>query len=164
VATADVILHVRDIAHPDSGAQRADVEAVLETMVKEGTLDADWQRRTIEVLNKVDLIGGAGDIEARSGAVAVSALTGEGLPALLQTIDTRLSEGTVTVGYDIPASDGAELAWLYRHGEVVGRHDNDNAIHVTVRLAPEDHARFERQVRRLARENRPPARGGAARG
>jgi GTP-binding protein HflX len=126
VATADVILHVRDIAHPDSGAQRADVEAVLETMVKEGTLDADWQRRTIEVLNKVDLIGGADDIEARPGAVAVSALTGEGLPALLEAIDARLSEGAVTVDYDIPASDGAELAWLYRHGDVVGRHDNDN--------------------------------------
>jgi GTP-binding protein HflX len=164
VATADVILHVRDIAHPDSQAQRADVEAVLETMVKDGTLDAGWQRRTIEVLNKVDLIGGGGDIEARPGAVGVSALTGEGLLALLETIDTRLSDGTVTVGYDIPASDGAELAWLYRHGEVVGRQDNDNAIHVTVRLAPDDHARFERQVRRLARESRPLAGGGEARG
>jgi GTP-binding protein HflX len=128
-------------------------------MVKEGTLDAGWQRRTIEVLNKVDLIGGVGDIEVRPGSIPISARTGEGLPALLEAIDARLSEGAVTVDYDIPASDGAELAWLYRHGDVVGRHDNDNEIHVTVRLSPEDHARFERQVKRLARQSRPAAGG-----
>jgi GTP-binding protein HflX len=148
VAEADVILHVRDISHPDSQAQRDDVRAVLDTMVKEGTLDAEWPRRTVEVLNKIDLLAGAEVAEERAGAMPVSALTGGGIPALLEAIDARLSEGTVTVGYDIPVSDGAELAWLYDHGEVVGRQDNDNAIHVTVRLAPEDRARFERQVRR----------------
>jgi GTP-binding protein HflX len=148
VAEADVILHVRDISHPDSAAQRDDVIAVLGTMVKEGTLDEEWPRRTVEVLNKIDLLQGAEPAEARAGAVPVSALTGEGLPGLLETIDGRLSEGTVTVGYDIPVSRGADLAWLYDHGEVVGRQDNDNAIHVTVRLAPEDRARFERQIRR----------------
>ncbi len=163
VAEADVILHVRDISHPDSQAQRADVATVLETMVKEGTLDAGWERRTIEVLNKIDLIGGAGHVEARPGAVAISALTGEGLPILLDAIDARLSEGMVTVGYDIPASDGAELAWLYRHGEVVERRDKDDAVHVIVRLAPEDHARFERQVKRLARDSCPSV-GGAGQG
>ncbi len=163
VTEADVILHVRDISHPDSQAQRVDVEAVLEMMVKEGTLNPDWPQRTIEVLNKVDLIGGAGDIEMRAGAVPISALTGEGLPTLVEAIDARLSEGTVTVGYDIPASDGAELAWLYRHGEVVGRNDNDNEIHVTVRLSPEDYARFERQVKRVARGGGP-APGAAAAG
>ncbi len=163
VAEADVILHVRDIAHPDTQAQRADVAAVLDTMVKEGTLDPEWPRRTIEVLNKVDLIGGAGRVEARNGAVPVSALTGEGLPALLEAIDARLSAGMVTVEYEIPASDGAELAWLYRHGEVVGRHNNDNDVHVRVRLSPEDHARFERQVKRVARGGRP-APGAAASG
>ncbi|HZF75823.1 MAG TPA: GTPase HflX [Acetobacteraceae bacterium] len=151
VAEADVILHVRDIAHPDTQAQRADVEAVLETMVREGTLDDGWSRRTIEVLNKADLVGGVDRVEARPGAVAVSALTGEGLPALLEAVEARLSEGTVTVAYDIPTSDGAELAWLYSHGEVVGRQDNDNEIHVTVRLSPEERARFERQVMRAAR-------------
>jgi len=148
VGEAEVILHVRDISHPDSQAQRDDVRAVLDAMVKEGTLNAEWPRRTVEVLNKIDLLAGAEVAEVRAGAMPVSALTGEGIPALLEAIDARLSEGTVTVGYDIPVSGGAELAWLYDHGEVVGRQDNDNAIHVTVRLAPEDRARFERQVRR----------------
>ena len=58
VAEADVILHVRDAAHPDSAAQRADVIAVLDDMVADGALDADWPERTIEVLNKADLLGG----------------------------------------------------------------------------------------------------------
>ena len=65
VAEADVILHVRDAAHPDSAAQRADVVAVLEDMVADGALDADWPSRTIEVLNKADLMGGVAS--CRSG-------------------------------------------------------------------------------------------------
>jgi GTP-binding protein HflX len=155
VAEADIILHVRDAAHPDTQAQRADVIAVLEGMAKDGTLSADWQRRSIEVLNKADLLGGVAHLGARPGEIAVSALTGEGLPALTTAVDTRLSEGMVTAGYDIPASDGAQLAWLYGHGEVIGRQDTgevigrqdtDEVIHVTVRLSPDDRARFERQM------------------
>jgi GTP-binding protein HflX len=46
--------------------------------------------------------------------------------------------------YSIPTQDGARLAWLYQHGEVVERHDADTAVHVTVRLLPADRARFER--------------------
>jgi GTP-binding protein HflX len=146
VAEADIILHVRDAAHPDTQAQRADVTAVLEGIAKDGTLDADWQRRSIEVLNKADLLGGVAQVGARPGEIVVSALTGEGLPVLTAAIDTRLSEGMVTAGYDIPASDGAQLAWLYGHGEVIGRQDTDEVIHVTVRLSPDDRARFERQM------------------
>jgi GTP-binding protein HflX len=148
VAGADIILHVRDIAHPDTQAQRNDVIAVLESMAKEGTVGQDWPRRTIEVLNKADLLGGVDRVPAQAGAIVVSALTGEGLSALKAAVDTRLSEGMVTVSYDIPTSDGARLAWLYDHGEVVSRQDKDEAVHVTVRLAPDDRTRFERQLLR----------------
>src|SRR5206468_10137690 len=58
VAEADVILHVRDVAHPDTAAQRADVTEVLDGMVRDGTLDESWPARAIEVLNKADLLGG----------------------------------------------------------------------------------------------------------
>jgi GTP-binding protein HflX len=113
------------------------------------------------VLNKADLLGGVGGVPARPGGVAVSALTGEGLPSLREVIDARISEGLQTVGYDVPASDGAQLAWLYEHGEVVGRQDGDEAIHVTVRLSPEDRARFERKAFRPARaDDAPPAAAG----
>ena len=144
VAEADVILHVRDAAHPDSAAQRVDVIAVLDGMAREETLDEDWPLRSVEVLNKADLLGGVTEVETRGSSIAVSAITGEGLRELLDAIDRRIAAGMETAGYDIPASDGARLAWLYAHGEVIGRQDKDELIHVTVRLLAADRARFER--------------------
>src|SRR5690348_8335265 len=101
VAEADVILHVRDAAHPDSAAQQADVVAVLEGMARDGTLDSEWPSRTIEVLNKADLMGGVASVPERAGAVAVSAITGEGLPALRAAIDARIAAGMELADYDI---------------------------------------------------------------
>jgi GTP-binding protein HflX len=144
VAEADVILHVRDISHPDSAAQRADVLAVLEGMVADGMLDAEWPRRTIEVLNKADLLGGVAAVPARAGAIAVSAVTGEGLAALRGAIDARISEGMEIADYAIRHDDGARLAWLYQHGEVLSRDDAPDGVRVRVRLLPADRARFER--------------------
>jgi GTPase len=143
VAQADVILHVRDIAHPDSAAQKADVVAVLDGMARDGTLDPDWRDRTVAVLNKADLLGGVANVLPKPGAVPVSAITGEGLPTLLAAIDARIAAGMEVARYDIAPQDGARLAWLYQHGEVMERQDADQAIHVTVRLLPSDRARFE---------------------
>jgi GTP-binding protein HflX len=125
VAAADLILHVRDIAHPDSAAQAADVTAVLDRMAKDGTLDEDWRARTLEVLNK-----------------AVSALTGEGLEALLAAVDERLAARLNVLDVEIPVADGARLAWLYRHGEILLRQDGEESVHVRARLSDADRARF----------------------
>jgi GTP-binding protein HflX len=144
VAEADIILHVRDAAHPDTTAQRADVIAVLGRMVDDGALDADWPDHTIEVLNKADLLGGVAHVPVRNGAVAVSAITGEGLEALKATIDRRIAAGMEVADYAIAPADGARIAWLYQHGEVIGRRDCEEAIHLRVRLLPADRARFER--------------------
>jgi GTP-binding protein HflX len=143
VAEADVILHIRDVAHPDSAAQRADVIAVLEGMEKDGTIDGDWRARTIEVLNKADLLGGVANVPPRGAAVPVSAVTGEGVPVLLAAVDVRIAAGMEQLDYAIPPEDGARLAWLYQHGEVLQRDDADDAIHLRVRLLPADRARFE---------------------
>ena len=143
VAEADIILHVRDAAHPDTEAQRTDVLQVLETMARDGTLDEDFAKRTIEVMNKADLLGGVNDVELRPGAVAVSALTGEGFPALLAALDARIAAGMELAEYVIPHSDGARLAWLYEHGEVTSREDGETGTDVKVRLLPADRARFE---------------------
>lgn len=145
VAEADVILHVRDAAHPESTAQKADVLAVLESLVADGTLDAAWPSRTIEVLNKSDLLGGVTAVATRPGAVAVSAITGEGLSDLAAAIDMRISEGMEMADYAISPQDGARLAWLYQHGEVVERQEDEAGSHVRVRLLPADRARFERR-------------------
>ena len=144
VSQADVILHVRDAAHPDTAAQRADVMKVLDEMVADGALEASWPSRTIEVLNKADLMGGVEGVTVRSGAVAVSAITGDGLRALAEAIDARIAEGMEIASYEIAPEDGARIAWLYQHGAVVTRSDDDTAVRVTVRLLPADRARFER--------------------
>jgi GTP-binding protein HflX len=145
VSEADLILHVRDAAHPETTAQRGDVIKVLDDMVADGTLDTDWRDRTIEVLNKADLLGGVTEIPLRDGAVAVSAMTNEGLDTLKAAIDQRIAQGMELADYAIPPQDGARMAWLYQHGEVLERHDDDAAVHMKVRLLPADRARFERR-------------------
>jgi GTP-binding protein HflX len=142
VAEADLLLHVRDAAHPDTDAQAADVRAVLNRMTQDGTLAEDWQDHTLEVLNKADLLGGVAAVEARAG-IAVSAMTGEGLDRLLATIDARLAAKLLVMEVEIPVADGARLAWLYRHGEVLARADDERMMHLKVRLSPADQAKFE---------------------
>jgi GTP-binding protein HflX len=146
VSEADVILHVRDIAHPDTAAQRADVTAVLDGMVRDGTLDESWPDRSIEVLNKADLLGGPDAVPTRPNCIAVSSVTGDGLPGLMAEIDRRIATGMEIAAYHLAPGDGQGLAWLYRHGEIVARDDAEDAIHVTVRLRPADRARFEREL------------------
>ena len=144
VAEADVILHVRDAAHPDTVAQRADVTAVLDGMVRDEALDKDWPARTIEVLNKVDLVAADTPVVPAPGSVAVSALTGAGLDGLLAAIDSQIAGSMEQAEYDLDVTDGARLAWLYEHGDVLRRIDSDTGVDVTVRLLPADRARFER--------------------
>nr|WP_255575070.1 GTPase HflX [Caldovatus aquaticus] len=148
VAAADIILHVRDVSHPDTLAQRADVLRVLAEMAEgpDATLDPDWPARVIEVLNKADLLGGVAQVPGQATtAIAVSALTGEGLETLRHILDERLAAGLEIAEYAIPPADGARLAWLYQHGEVLRREDAEDAIRVTVRLHPSDRARFEQR-------------------
>ncbi len=146
VAEADVILHVRDAAHPESAAQREDVRAVLAEMAREGTLDEQYGDRVIEVMNKADLLGGIEAVPRRPGAVAVSALTGEGFGELLAALDARIAAGMEQARYVIANQDGARLAWLYAHGEVVSREDGEDGVSVVVRLLSADRARFEREA------------------
>ena len=113
-------------------------------MVKDGTLHDDYGTRMIEVRNKADLLGGADALPAWPGSVAVSATSGEGLDALRALLEERLAAGLEQADYDVAHADGARLAWLYEHGEVIGRQDDDEAAHVRVRLLPADRARFER--------------------
>ncbi|MBP7704434.1 MAG: GTPase HflX [Caulobacter sp.] len=145
VQEADVVLHVRDIANPDTDAQKRDVETVM----KELGVTLDEGRRIIEVWNKADLLGEDDRIDAegaarRAGAAVVSAVTGEGCEALLQRLATLVD---VTPEIDVVLDPGAgeALAWLYRHGRVVGRHDGaEGSLHLRVRLDGQGLGRFER--------------------
>jgi len=147
VASADIILHVRDAAHPDTAAQRNDVIGVLTEMSAgaNAPLDPDWQGRVVEVLNKADLMGGLDAVLQMEGSIAVSALTGDGLDALRAALDARLAAGFETMEVRLAPSDGAGIAWLYEHGEVIARDDAEDAVRLTVRISPADRARFEQR-------------------
>jgi GTP-binding protein HflX len=147
VVEADLILHVRDISHPESQAQKEAVETVLGDLA----LNGKTERALVEVWNKIDLesptervrlIDRAAD---RLDRVVCSAATGEGCDRLLAVIDTRLSAGHRTVSLTVPLSQGAALAWLYDHGQVVRREDEDGLGHLEVSLDPADLARFRRR-------------------
>lgn len=149
VGEADLILHVRDIASPDSDAQAKDVEAVLEQIpTPEGKT-----RRILEVWNKIDLLdpdvraavtGQAARLQREGKAVAVSAWTGEGIEALRETIATLIDDDPETQLTLLP-HQGAALAWLYENGRVTDRStDEDGRIRLSVRLHPAALGRLER--------------------
>ena len=143
VLEADIVLHVRDAAHPDSLAQQADVQEVLADL---GISEASTH--VLEVLNKADLLDPAGRnqltqrVADNPDSVLCSALSGEGCDDVLALIDRRLSARRRQVTVALKLAEGAPLAWLYDHGEVVDRRDHDLATEVDVRLAPRDLDRF----------------------
>ena len=102
----------------------------------------------IEAHNKIDLLAPEDrcrlqNIADRNGAsLLLSASSGEGCDGLLSRIDARLAESLTILDLTIDLSDGATIAWLYRHGEVLKRVDDDESSHLTVGLNPEDAARF----------------------
>ena len=145
VREADVILHVRDIASPESDAEAADVREVLERL----GVDMD-ERRVLEVWNKVDLVPAddrdllEGDARrAHPPALLVSAVSGEGLEALLGAVAGLVDEAPAIEAH-LPPGEGAALAWLYRNGRVVEREaGEDGGVRIAVRLTPKALGQFE---------------------
>ena len=149
VTEADIVVHVRDINHPESEPQRKDVLSVLVDL----GLGEPAERELIEVMNKIDLLDPAtrASLENHtlhnSQGVAVSSITGEGCEGLLALIDRRLESESRAVRLDIPLTDGKTLAWIYRRGQVLGRRDDNEAAHLSVRLTEADIARLRHQQR-----------------
>jgi GTP-binding protein HflX len=147
VLEADVVVHVRDISHPDSAAQATDVETVLRELGVGELVDDGL----LEALNKIDRLDPAGREELLNQSrrhpnqIPLSAVSGEGLPALLAEIDDRLGQGRAVLDVALALSDGATIAWLYRHGEVVARRDDETQAYLRVKLDPADLHRFQRR-------------------
>ena len=148
VCEADVIVHVRDVHHADSEAQKEDVHRVLHELDLADALAVGL----IEVFNKIDLLSHQERMVAANKAeranvpmVPVSALSGDGCPDLLAALDQKLSASDRVIDITIAPDEGASLAWLYDHGEVVERHDEEEAIRLKVRLLPADAARFAKR-------------------
>jgi GTP-binding protein HflX len=149
VTEADIVVHVRDAHHPDSAAQRDDVLNVLTEL----GLDEHVEDGLIEAMNKIDLLDPAAraSLETRklrnAPSVALSATTGEGCHELLEAIDRRLEAAAQILRLDVPLTDGKTLAWIYRRGEVLGRRDDNEAAHLSVRLSEGDIARLRHRQR-----------------
>ena len=143
VISADLIVHVRDISHPDSDAQAADVEQVLKE------IGADEKTPRIEAWNKIDLPDEEESARLRAEAVrredvvVLSALTGEGADGLLAIVSERLRRENKVRTVTISSSDGELIAWLHANGEVLSHDHEGLETRFAVRLSDMDWARFQ---------------------
>lgn len=146
VLAADIIVHVRDVANPDSTAQKQDVIAVLQSL---GLKDIENQPHYLEVLNKIDLLDKNSKAEMaaaarkRKNAAVVSAVSGEGLPAFLEQLDKTLSYHHCLAEVTVSAADGALMAWLHENSEILSSQLQNEQYTFRVRIA-------ESELQRLA--------------
>jgi len=133
VLDADLIVHVRDISHPQTEEQADDVQTILQS------LGVAEEAPMIEVWNKIDLL----DDDARSGLTAqadraeavfaVSAITGEGVPDLMQAVARTVREATFDEVLTLGFAEGKARAWLFEAGVVTEERatDHGNELHLT---------------------------------
>jgi GTP-binding protein HflX len=142
VLEADLVLHVRDISHPETAEQAADVDEILTAI----GLAPEVPR--IEVWNKLDLVGGTAreGLEAqaanRAGVLALSALTGEGTDALLVAISATFDEGRARAQLHLPFAEGRKRAWLHDAGLIEAEFEGEDGWDVTVLWSARQAAAF----------------------
>lgn len=150
VQFADVILHVRDAASPDTDAQREDVIKVMSEL----EIDYAADPRIIEVLNKIDLLPGtehiSRDSKFRGRQIPVSAVTGEGLPDLLEAVAAILNQNRTVFTLRLPAQEGRAIAWLHGHAAILDRRDEDEFVVMEVRMDQSEQDRFRHYFPDLA--------------
>jgi GTP-binding protein HflX len=145
VLEANIIVHVRDAAHDETEAQKADVLKVLSDL----GVEPDRESPFIEVLNKIDLL----EPDVRAGLlargegrdtvpIAVSALTGEGIERLLQRFEAALTSENLILRLTLAYDDGEGLAWAYRHGQIRERRDSENGVELLLTTDPQEAERF----------------------
>lgn len=149
---ADVILHVIDVAREDYDAQRQNVIAIL----KELGVEYDEDPRIIEVLNKVDAIEQGDEpsivIKARrkdNNLYSASAITGEGLPKLLDAASDILNAQSSLVDLALPYSEGKALSWLHEHGHITAKTQQQDYVAVSVQLSDTLYQKFFAQFPHL---------------
>nr|WP_138936395.1 GTPase HflX [Roseovarius arcticus] len=143
VLSADLICHVRDISHPETEAQKADVEAILDSL----KVDAGVPR--IEVWNKIDLMTDEDRAamitraERTDGVQAISAVTGEGIQALVDKIGGVLVGDTRSEEIALPYAEGRKHAWLHERGVVESEAQGDDGYAINVRWTARQRAEYD---------------------
>ncbi|MBE6455612.1 MAG: GTPase HflX [Alphaproteobacteria bacterium] len=155
VLEADVIVHVRDYFHPDTKAQKKDVEAVLSDLGLKEKVDCEL----IEALNKIDMFEPddrqmiCNQKKWKDKEWPISAVTGEGIKELLFCIEETLNKDRQLYKLMIPIEDGKTLARLYQKGQIVRRTDNEKTITLFVKLKPEDVSLFQAFIIKKGKKN-----------
>jgi len=145
VISADLIVHVRDISHPDTIPQAADVAQVLSDL----GINPHGKIPIIEAWNKIDRLDPeererwANEASRRADVVTLSALTGEGIEALEALVSTTLTAGRTRYRISLGSADGAGAAWLHSHGAVENDQRTEEETTITVLLTEADYARFQ---------------------
>jgi GTP-binding protein HflX len=145
VREADLLVHVRDMAHADREAQREDVDDVLTSL----GLAEEGAPARIEAWNKVDLLAGEErqglyeEARRREDVVPISASTGEGLDQLHQRMAECLRSGEQVHAIRLPVGAGDKIAWLHSRGEILDQTFDADEVAMSVRLSPDNWARFQ---------------------
>ncbi len=149
VTAADLIVHVRDIAHQESEAQRNNVLAILRDLGVNGE-EEDDPIPMIELWNKVDLLSSERLDEIAQAAahdpevVMISALDGTGVEDMRETLSRRLTAGDIQREITLPSGDGQRLAWLHENGRVLDQKQRGEMMLVDVRMSNRNWGRFRR--------------------
>lgn len=141
VVQADLLLHVVDASHPQADEQIQAVNSVLDEIGATG-------KPTLMVLNKMDKVAqngiGMGDrlLHRFPNAVAVSALTGEGLAALMSELNSQVRPIREFMELVVPHEESAAIARLHAVGQVVERDYSGEKAWFKVRIPPHLHEEF----------------------
>jgi len=137
VREADLLLHVRDISHPDSKAQKEDVLEVLKDLLDR----EEAENNLLEVCNKVDIL----QEETANSAINVSALSGRGIPELLAILDKKLSDMfMLEVEIILPVAEAEKLTWLYSNSNVKSQSEENDNFCITAMMSKENAARWQK--------------------
>ncbi len=146
VTSADLIVHVRDIAHADTDAQADDVAGVLADL---GISASGEGTPILEVWNKIDLVEDedcvslTAECGRRDDVVMLSAVTGAGIDPLRSMLADRLTIARRLRQIELSANDGAGRAWLHAHGSVESERGEGDVTILSVRLSDADYARYQ---------------------
>lgn len=151
VISADIIVHVRDIAHPESDAQRDDVLSILSDLGVGEVADGEIGPTILEIWNKADLL----DDEERNdllnisnrnpNILMVSAVTGEGVDAFRLRLSEVIANGNEVRSINLKQTEGAALAWLHARGKIIAQNQSEEILHLEVSLSRQLWGQFDKQ-------------------
>ncbi len=155
VISADIIVHVRDISHSETDAQRDDVLQILRDLGVLDDEDAANQPRMLEVWNKIDLLDAekredlSALVQRNDDVLMISAQTGEGVDAFKAHLSALIAKGNLVRSVRLKASDGAALAWLHARGTINSQIVDEDLVTVEASLSRQLWGQFDKQFAQI---------------